>query len=166
MASRRGHTRPDSGTPSLSQSCSATGGQELAGLGCVYDPAGDALLHNHFSHNGYYGNPSNGDYGQITVLTGRAQNCYVGNTAPDGSSPANLEQTQATCGPLTTTTTGGGDLEAQVLCDTAVGSCPAGATYPPLTKVVMHPLPSGLPTMGNPCQGVPANPWCVGGKPV
>ena len=118
---------PDSGTPSLGQSCSATGGQELAGLGCVYDPAGNALLHNHFSHNGYFGNPTNGDYGQITVLTGRAQNCYAGNTAPDGSSPANLEQTQPTCGPLTTATTGGGDLEAQVLCDTAVRGLPGRA---------------------------------------
>ncbi len=157
---------PDSGTPSLGQSCSATGGQELAGLGCVYDPAGNALLNNHFSHNGFFGNPTNGDYGQITVLTGRAQNCYAGNTAPDGSSPANLEQTQPKCGPLTTATTGGGDLEAQVLCDTSFGSCPAGANYPPLTKVVMHPLPSGLPSMPNPCHGVPDNPWCSAGKPV
>ena len=30
----------------------------------------------------------------------------------------------------------------------------------------MHPLPSGLPSMPNPCHGVPANPWCSGGKPI
>ena len=141
---------PDSGTPSLGQSCSGTGGQDLAGLGCVYDPVGNALLNNHFSHNGFFGNPSNSDFGQITLLTGRAQNCYAGNTAPDGSSPADLEKTQPTCVPLTTAPTGGGDLEAQVLCDTGFGSCPAGAKYPPLTKVVMHPLPSGLPTHAQP----------------
>jgi hypothetical protein len=30
--------------------------------------------------------------------------------------------------------------------------------------VEMHPLPpaSKLPTMPNPCQGVPRNPWCAG----
>jgi len=26
----------------------------------------------------------------------------------------------------------------------------------------MHPLPSGLATMPDPCSGVPANPWCNG----
>ena len=67
---------PDSGTPSLGQSCSATGGVQMSGLGCVYDPVGNALLNNHFSHNGYFANPSNSDYGQITLLTGKAQNCY------------------------------------------------------------------------------------------
>ena len=30
----------------------------------------------------------------------------------------------------------------------------------------MHPLPTGLPTMPNPCAGVPANAWCSDGKPV
>ena len=34
------------------------------------------------------------------------------------------------------------------------------------TGVVMHPLPSGLPTMPNPCSDVPSNAWCPGGKPV
>jgi hypothetical protein len=27
-------------------------------------------------------------------------------------------------------------------------------------KVVMRPLPHNLPTMPNPCKGVPANAWC------
>jgi hypothetical protein len=26
----------------------------------------------------------------------------------------------------------------------------------------MHPLPAGLPSMPDPCAGVPANPWCSG----
>ena len=30
------------------------------------------------------------------------------------------------------------------------------------TSVIMHPLPAGLPTMPDPCSGVPANPWCNG----
>ncbi len=156
---------PDSGTPSLGQSCTGTGGEEVAGFGCVYDPAGDALLHNVFAHNGFFGNPSNSDYGQLTLLTGRPQNCYAGNVAPDGSVPTDLEHTQPTCGPLTTAPSLDPDLLTQVLCDTGMGTCPPGTTYPPFTGVVMHPLPSHLPTMPNPCQGVPANAWCRGNRP-
>jgi len=157
---------PDSGTPSLGQSCTATGGEEVAPFGCVYDPTGDALIDNTFRNNGSFGNPTNGDYGQITILSGKPQNCFAGNHAPDGSTPVDLETTQPTCGPLTTAANPGGDLLGQVLCDTGFGSCPAGANYPPFTHVVMHPLPAKLPTMPNPCAGVPANPWCAKGKPV
>ena len=157
---------PDSGTPSLNQSCPGTGGVEEAGLGCVYDPMGDAVLHNTFTHNGYFGNPSNSDYGQIVYNGGQPQNCFAGNSAPNGSAPPNLEQTQPTCGKITTSANTGGPLLGQVLCDTGFGSCPAGATYPQHTGVVMHPLPQGLPTMPDPCAGVPANAWCPGGKPV
>src|SRR5664280_1910515 len=157
---------PDSSTPEYNQSCSGTGGVESGAFGCVYDPMNDALLHNTFSHNGSFGNPSNGDYGQITLNGGQPQNCYVANTAPNGSTPANLEQTQSTCGPLTAAGNTGGPLLNQVLCDTGNGTCPAGSTYPQVTKVVMHPLPGGVPTMPDPCTGVPDNAWCSGGKPV
>jgi hypothetical protein len=44
--------------------------------------------------------------------------------------------------------------------------CLPGANYPRRTTVIMHPLPSSLDTMPNPCQGAPANPWCVAGRPV
>ena len=159
---------PDDNTPSLNQTCSGTGGVEESGLGCVYDPEGDALLHNTFSHNGYFGNPSNGDYGQITISAQQPQNCFVGNTAPDGSTPANLEQTQATCGSLTTAPNEGGALLSQVLCDSGIegNGCPAGAKYPLAGEPVMHRLPTTLPSMPNPCQGVPENAWCPDGQPV
>ncbi len=157
---------PDSGTPSLGQSCPKTGGVEESGLGCVYDPEGDALLHNTFSHNGYFDNASNSDYGQIVFTKGQPQNCFAGNIAPNGSAPANLEQIQPTCGKITTAANTGGPLLDQVLCDTGFGSCPAGAVYPKHTGVVMHPLPKALPTMPDPCSGVPANAWCPGGKPL
>ncbi len=157
---------PDSGTPSLNQSCSGTGGVETPGFGCVYDPMNNALLHNTFSHNGYFGNPGNADYGLITLDASQPQNCFAGNIAPNGSQPSDLEQTQPTCGKQTTTANTSGPLLAQVLCDTAFGTCPAGATYPVRTGVIMHPLPKGIPTMPNPCAGVPANAWCEGGKPV
>ena len=38
--------------------------------------------------------------------------------------------------------------------------CLPGSNYPRTTGVVMHPLPKGLPSMADPCDGVPANPWC------
>jgi len=157
---------PDSSTPSLGQTCAGTGGVQIKGLGCVYDPEADALVHNTFSHDGYFGNPDNVDYGQITISAHQPQNCYTANTAPDGSAPANLQTLQPICGPLTTAANTGGALLSQVLCDTGFGTCPAGAKYPKRTSVIMHPLPKNLPTMPNPCTGVPVNPWCTGGKPI
>jgi len=157
---------PDSDKPSHGQTCKGAGGNQVPGFGCVFDPINDALLNNTFSHNGYFGNPSNSDFGQIIITAGQPRNCYRGNTAPNGSAPPNLEQTQPTCGPLMTAANAGGTLLAQVLCDTGFGSCPAGAHYPKSTGVVMHPLPTDLPSMPNPCEGVPTNDWCSNGRPI
>ena len=44
---------PDSGTPSLHQKCAAFGGFEISGLGCVFEPEGDALTGNTFVNDGY-----------------------------------------------------------------------------------------------------------------
>jgi hypothetical protein len=151
---------PDSGKPDLNQTCSGTGGTQIAGLGCVFEAYGNALLHNTFSHNGFFKNPSNSDYGQIVLTPGKPRNCYQSNTAPTGSSPADLEATQPTCDSTPAKATGAGDLLSQALCDTGFGKCPAGASYPKTTGVVMHPLPASLPTMPDPCKGVPANAWC------
>ncbi len=152
---------PDSGHPAKGVTCSNSGGVQTPGFGCVYDPEGNALLDNTFIHNGYFGNPTNGDYGEIALNANQPQNCFVGNNAPDGSTPANLEQTQPTCGALTTAPQTGGALLGQVLCDTGFGACPPGSNYPKITtNVVMRPLPANLPTMPNPCKGVPKNAWC------
>lgn len=157
---------PDSGKPDVNQTCSGTGGTQISGLGCVYEAYGNALLHNTFSHNGFFGNPSNSDFAQIVLTPGKPRNCYQSNTAPAGSSPADLEKTQPTCDSTPSKATGAGDLLNQALCDTGFGKCPAGAHYPKMTGVVMHPLPAGLPSMPNPCDGVPANPWCPQGSPL
>jgi hypothetical protein len=150
-----------SGKPSLNQTCSGSGGNQVPGFGCVLDPEGNALLHNTFRHNGFFHNPTNSDYGQITLFGGEPANCYAGNRAPDGSVPANLERTQPACGGTTTAANNGGALFPQVLCDTGLGQCPAGSKYPrPNGTVVLKPLPSSLRTMPNPCAGVPANAWC------
>ena len=155
----------DSNKPSNGQTCAGSGGQNFPGLGCVLDPKGDALIGNTFVHNGYFKNPSNSDFGQITLFGSEAQNCYQGNSAPAGSAPSNLEATQSTCGGLTKAGNTGGNLLSQVLCDTHLGSCPKGAKYPVRTAVVMHPLPGGLATMPDPCVGVPNNAWCKSGSP-
>lgn len=150
---------PDSGNPVLNQTCKGTSGFEVNGFGCVYDPEGDALLRNTFHNNGFFKNPSNSDFGQITLGAGEPQNCFAHNAAPNGSAPPNLEAVQPTCGKKTTAANTGGPLFGQVLCDTGFGTCPAGAHYPQATKVVMHRLPK-LSSMPNPCKGVPVNPWC------
>lgn len=155
---------PTSGTPTLGQKCTKVTGHETKalGLGCVFDPGGNVLQDNTYVHNGYFGNPSNGDFGQIVLYSGGPMNCFGGNNAPDGSTPSNLETVQplATCGQTMKAANDGGTLLGQALCDTGFGSCPAGAQYPKVsTDVVMQKLPQ-LPTMPNPCKGVPANAWC------
>ncbi len=128
---------------------------------------GDALVGNTFTHNGYFGNPGNSDFGQITLESGQPSNCFSGNIAPDGSTPADLEQVQPTCGKRTTAASDGEPLLGQVLCDTGFGSLSDRSRLSdPEPESVMHPLPRRLPTMPNPCAGVPANAWCTGGKPV
>ena len=152
------------GKPSAHQTCRGAGGHQVPGFGCVLDPEGDALLGNTFRDNGYFGNPSNSDFGQITLFGGEPRNCFRGNDAPDGSAPANLAKIQPTCYGTTKAGNAGGPLFAQVLCDTGFAACPPGAKYPtPNGTVVLRRLPIGLPTMPNPCAGVPANPWCPQG---
>jgi hypothetical protein len=154
---------PDSSTPSVGQTCKGTGGTQIAGLGCVYDPEGDALIGNSFANDGYFGNPSNSDFGQITIEGHEEQNCFSSNKDPQGSSPSDLEKVQPTCGSITKAGNTGGPLLAQVLCDTGFGKCPPGAKYPTSKKVLLTELPKGLPTMPDPCSGVPVNPWCPKG---
>lgn len=159
---------PDSDKPRKGETCAGSGGHEITGLGCVYDPEGDALLDNTFEDNGYWKNTDDGDFGQITLFDGEPQNCYAGNKAPDGYYPTTLESSQPTCGARTKSSKSGGTLLAQVECDTGFGSCPSGSHYPEPnpSDVVLHPLPKGLSTMPNPCKGVPKNAWCKGGKPI
>jgi hypothetical protein len=157
---------PDSSTPEYNQSCTGTGGVENGAFGCIYDPMNNALIGNHFSNNGSFKNPSNGDYGQITLNTGKPSNCYRDNVAPNGSTPADLQQSQPACGVPTTGAKTGGALLGQVLCDTGNGPCGADMNYPKATGVTMHPLPAGLPSMANPCSGVPDSAWCSSGKSV
>ncbi len=151
----------DTGTPYAGKMCSDYGGVENAGLGCVLDPEGNALIGNTFSGNGFFGNETNGDYGLLALTPGEPSNCFANNTAPDGSYPTDLETTQTQCG-VTTAAPQVGALLGQVGCDTGVLSCQARMNYPTIsTSVQRRPLPTAnLPTMPNPCDGVPSNAWC------
>jgi hypothetical protein len=158
---------PDPNTPSLGQTCAGTGGHYYSGLGCVYDPQGDALLSNTFKHNGYYKNPTNSDFGELT-LSNHIVNCFAKNLDPDGSYPTNLSKAESKC---TGKSAGGNafgsaqNLYFQALCDTGLGTCPAGSHYPKHGAVELHAVPK-LPSMPNPCKGVPTNPWCKNGRPI
>jgi hypothetical protein len=156
---------PDDSTPQDGQTCAGTGGVESGPpFGCIYDPEGDALLDNTFVNDGYFHNPSNSDFGQIVLNAHQPQNCFAGNLDPQGSAPADLEKIQPTCGSITKAVDIDGTLLGQVLCDTGFGSCPPGAKYPqPASKVLMTSVPTGLPTMPDPCAGVPNDLWCPSG---
>ena len=63
----------------------------------------------------------------------------------------------------TTTTNADTTLVTEAECDARLFPCPAGADYPAQTGVHLEPLPTGLPTMADPCAGVPSNAWCPSG---
>jgi hypothetical protein len=140
----------------------------LLGAGsCLYDEYGDAILRNQFTHNGGYGNPTNGDFEQLN-LEQHPTNCFAGNTNTGGSltpGAAKLEQTYPACNGSTVAPNINVPFLNEVLCDSQVMltgfGCQPGDNYPRRTHVIMHPLPKGLKTMPNPCAGVPANPWCT-----
>ena len=154
---------PDSGPP-------CTGGTKnspLIGKGsCLYDDWGNHLLNNTFSGNGGFGNPTNGDFEQLS-LESHPSNCFSGNTDTSGSLNAD-SQALETSYPTCTTTSVPANINTpflnEIVCDTQAKLPPFGCLpsdhYPRRTRVVMHPLPKHLATMPNPCKGVPANPWC------
>ncbi|HLM97590.1 MAG TPA: right-handed parallel beta-helix repeat-containing protein [Acidimicrobiales bacterium] len=174
---------PDGNTTSDGKTCKATGGEVASGLGvagvaCLYDPEGDALLNNKFSGNGTLGNPTNADFGNLLVGGKTPENCFSGNTEWNSgftletgpATSADSALTPSTCGAKTPKTTLLGvntdaTLLLQAECDSGVLAC-SGSGYPQATSVVMHPIPAGLPSMPNPCTGVPSNAWCRGGVPV
>jgi hypothetical protein len=160
---------PDDETPPPGQHCQGgTSDTILASFGftCTFDDWGNQIFDNKFSNNGFFGNPTNGDIGELTLVNGQPINCYRGNTTPDGTSPPLVQTTNTNCGQI-----GLGNnnlpLLAETGCDTQLAEqlCLPTDNYPRGTKVIMHPLPTKrLPTMPNPCNGVPRNPWCTADK--
>ncbi len=159
---------PDSGPPCIGGTLNAP---LLGQGGCLFDGWGNALINNEFSHNGSFGHPTNGDFAQLSLEDGHPTNCYRGNTESGGGSivpqsAAALQQTRPVCnGSTGPASSSDARFLGEVLCDSQVSlgsgppACPTGP-YPKRTQVIMHPLPTGLSTMPEPCAGVPANPWC------
>jgi hypothetical protein len=162
---------PDTETPPPEQHCQGgINGGPPTNL-CLYDDWGNEVAGNTFRHNGFYGNDTNGDIGEITS-TSAPTNCFHGNVEAGGgsvtTSPSGLQQSKPKCG-SNAAPDPNPSMTNQVACDsqffaslspTGSSPCTPGSKYPTKTRVVMHPLPAGLATMPNPCAGVPANPWC------
>jgi hypothetical protein len=135
---------------------------------CYFQAFGNLVVANSFSHNGGYGNPTNGDIG-LAAAVHDPGNCFHDNVDPTGLTsdpPAIQSPPYNPCGqpngnpePL---------LIGEVLCATQlVGPCPTlpGANYPRATKLALT-MPPAQPTMPNPCDGVPDDAWCQGGRPT
>jgi hypothetical protein len=164
---------PDTGTPAPNNNCRG-GAKNASAFGstvpCLYDVFANRVLNNRFSGNGFFGNPTNTDIAEFTLLGGPSD-CFSGNTRETGgavtTSPTGLQQSKSTCG-AQAPANGNLPFFTQVGCDSQVTiaglpfPCLPGTHYPRRTQIVMHPLPPGLPTMPNPCAGTPANPWCNG----
>ncbi len=139
----------------------------------MYDDQGDALIGNTFTHNGSYGNPTNGDFAELTLVGGNPINCYSGNVDTGGmltGSPckpprpptASAARSRPPMAPTPTSSTccrRPATPRRSVQC-----LCPGSPGYPRVKQVVMKPLPHNLPTMPTPCKGVPANAWCSAKK--
>ena len=133
---------------------------------CYFDDWANEVEHNTFSNNGGFGNPTNGDIGEVSNPNADG-NCWHNNVEAGGGEPTSyppaIQTTHGTCGqpnsgePITSV------LAAEAICDSQlVTPCPEipGANYPH-SPVKMMPLPQE-PTMANPCRNVPANAWCSG----
>ena len=163
---------PDTGTPPPVAHCvggDPNGYPALGIKGCYYAAWGNEIAHNTFSGNGSYGNPTNGDLADLSDSHDPG-NCWHDNTDPAGitSTPANLQQTNGTCGAPGAGAGITSPLLAQLLCASELlAPCPPkpGMSYPRQTAVVLPAL-APQTTMPNPCAGVPANPWCTTGRPV
>ena len=155
---------PDSGPP-------CTGGTSTPAA-CLFDEYGDAVIGNTYEHNGFFGNPTNGDIGAGNLEPGPTD-CFGGNVEYGGgavtTSPPDAQALYPSCTGQTVPPDANAPFIDEVACDSQSASigpvpgssfCLPGSNYPRRTQVVMHPLPAGLATMANPCAGVPSNRWC------
>ena len=162
---------PDTGNPPPVANCAGgvanpDGLLGALGVTCFFDDFGNEVRDNSFRDNGTFGNPTNGDLGDISGLN-TPGNCWHGNVDPAGitSSPDGLQATHGQCGVPNQGADLTDPLSLQVICNTeAFGPCPPtpGQSYPRRTQVSLIPL-LPQPSMPNPCAGVPENSWCGGG---
>ncbi len=161
---------PDTETPPAIAHCQ--GGMDLSTPNqplCWFDDWGSEFAHNSFTHNGYFGNASNGDiaeYSQQGENYNPDSNCFHDNSDTSGtltSAPSNIDA-NSVCGQNYTAHSNDPNFDEQIACASqALFPCPHGveAKYPPYGKPAMQ-LPPAQKTMPNPCAGAPANAWCSG----
>ena len=136
---------------------------------CYYDDYANEIEGNTFSDNGSYGNPTNGDIGEVSNPETDG-NCWHGNVEAGGGTPSSyppaIQSTHGTCGQPNSGEPASSVLSAQATCDSQlVAPCPPvpGEDYPRSSEVKLMPLPQEQ-SMPNPCASVPANPWCSSGS--
>jgi hypothetical protein len=160
------HDYPDLEKPPPGSHCQ--GGIQVSPTECLFTAHGNLVYGNVFKRDGFFGNVTNGDLATAGLLRQSAtpRNCFFGNAAVGGrltSSPAHIERPSVdgpTCDRRGTSINNA--LIGQLICATGatgLGPCPPGSHYPKPTAVVMTPLPH-LPTMPDPCAGVPRNGFC------
>jgi hypothetical protein len=136
---------------------------------CWFDVWGSEFAYNSFTHNGFFGNASNGDiaeYSQSGFNYNPDSNCFHDNFDTSGtlaSAPANIDANNQ-CGQNYTTHSNDPAFDVQIACASGL-QCPPGTIlrYPKRGAVRLK-LPPAQKTMPNPCAGVPVNPWCPARK--
>jgi hypothetical protein len=157
---------PDDTRPPLATASHCRGGRLNFVVACYYGDWGNEFSSNLLSGNGFFGNPTNGDLGDISVRHDPG-NCFRGNRRPPGqgsvtSAPGDLQLTHRSCGVPNQGAGLGDPLSAQFICASeGFGPCPPspGLSYPRVRRVRMLRLRRQR-SMRNPCGGVPRNPWC------
>ena len=165
------HDYPDLETPPPGSHCQ--GGVQVSKTLCLFPAHGNRVYGNLFARNGAFGNVTNGDLATVGLLPNSAtpRNCFFANRDVSGtltSSPANIQKASVNgrpCGKPGTSANAA--LVSQLICATGATQlgipCPKGSHYPKQTRIVMLPLPR-LPSMPNPCLGVPRNAFCTPGS--
>ena len=98
------------------------------------------VSNNTFTHNGFFGNPTNGDAGEISDQH-TPGNCWFGNTNTNGtpitSEPPDIQSTHGTCGVPNQGAAPTSTLALQLICaNQLLGPCPPapGMVYPRTTR--------------------------------
>jgi hypothetical protein len=138
---------------------------------CLFEPYANEVEGNTFASNGGYKNLSNGDIGEVASAEPKQlTNCWHGNVEEGGGEPTSepkaIQTTHGTC----SNPDAGGEpvsspLGAEAACDSRlITECPGVPTaeYPrgPVKLLSLARMAEQSPTMPNPCEGAPKNPWC------
>jgi Protein of unknown function (DUF1565) len=138
---------------------------------CDFEPFANEVEGNTFANNGGYKNLSNGDIGEVaTAEPKQLINCWHGNVEEGGGEPSSEPKLiQTTHGTCSNPDIGGepvsSQLGAEATCDSQlVAQCPGlpGEEYPrtEVKPLSLARMSERSPTMPNPCENVPYNPWC------